>query len=292
VKPTRAGATHPVTQLGATEQESNAKWDSLPGVTSVNQVRALKPGATALLTGTDEARREQVVLAFQRYGRGKALALPIQDSWNWQMDVKMAVEDMTHENFWRQMLRWLVDGVPGPVELTMTPDRVEPNERVTLTANVADSTFVEVNNAHVTGHVTAPSGKVIDVPMQWTGDRNGEYRASFEAEEEGVHKATVEATREAHAIGDTAGYVRAAPDDGEYFDAAMRTPLLRRIADETGGRFYTRENVSSLAEDLKYSGRGVTVVEERELWDMPIVLVLLVGCVLGEWSFRRARGLA
>jgi hypothetical protein len=261
-------------------------------VTSVNRVSALKPGATALLTSTDETRREQVVLAYQRYGRGKALALPIQDSWSWQMDAKITVEDMTHENLWRQMMRWLVDGVPGPVELTMAPDRVEPNERVTLTATVADSTFVEVNNAHVVGHVTSPSGKVIDVPMQWTGDRNGEYRATFEAQEEGVHKASVEARREGGAMGESSGYVRAAPDDSEYFDAAMRTPLLRRIADETGGRFYTRDTVGSLAEDLKYSGRGVTVVEERELWDMPIVLVLLVGTVLGEWSYRRARGLA
>ena len=40
-----------------------------------------------LLTGaTDDRAQEQVVLAFQRYGRGKALAFPIQDSWIWQMD--------------------------------------------------------------------------------------------------------------------------------------------------------------------------------------------------------------
>ena len=31
------------------------------------------------------------------------------------------------------------------------------------------------------------------------------------------------------------------------------------------------------------SGRGVTVVEERDLWDMPAVLILLVGLLAGEW---------
>ena len=40
------------------------------------------------------------------------------------------------------------------------------------------------------------------------------------------------------------------------------------------------------------SGAGVTVVEERDLWDMPALLVLLVGLVLGEWGYRRLRGLA
>ena len=49
-------------------------------------VRRVKPGATPLLTATDDDRQEQVVLAYQRYGRGKAVAFPIQDSWIWKMD--------------------------------------------------------------------------------------------------------------------------------------------------------------------------------------------------------------
>jgi uncharacterized membrane protein len=292
VRPTRVGASHPVTQVGATEQQSSDKWKDLPPVTSVNRVREIKPGATVLLSGADESGRDHPVLAFQRYGRGKALVLPIQDSWTWQMHVKIAVDDMTHENLWRQMVRWLVDGVPGPVEMTLAPERVEAGEQATVTAVVADSTFVEVNNARVTAHVTAPSGKVTDVPLQWTGDRNGEYRATLSPDEDGVYQTRVEATRDDKPIGEDAGYMRVAPDDSEYFDAAMRAPLLKRIAGETGGRFYTRDTIASLPEDLKYTGRGVTVVEERELWDMPALLVLLVALVLGEWSYRRARGLA
>jgi hypothetical protein len=81
--------------------------------------------------------------------------------------------------------------------------------------------------------------------------------------------------------------VRTAPDDAEYFDAAMRAPLLKRIAQETGGRFYPADGASSLPEDLKYSGRGVTAVEERELWHMPILLLSLVTVLCAEWGLRR-----
>ncbi len=35
--------------------------------------------------------------------------------------------------------------------------------------------------------------------------------------------------------------------------------------------------VAGLAEDVSYAGRGVTSVEERELWNMPIILIMLVG---------------
>jgi hypothetical protein len=35
----------------------------------------------------------------------------------------------------------------------------------------------------------------------------------------------------------------------------------------------------------------VTVVEERDLWDMPAILLLLIALTGGEWAYRRARGL-
>ena len=290
VKPTRAGEAHGVTQIASTEAASAARWKELPVLTSVNGITAVKPGATVLLSGTD-GRREQVVLASQRYGRGKALAFSVQDSWHWQMDLKMSLEDQTHENFWRQLLRWLVDGVPGPVEVHTVTDRVEPGEQVTLTADVVDPTFVEVNDARVVAKVTGPKGAVTEVPMQWTGERNGQYRATVPTSAAGLYSAQVEASRAGKTLGTGKTDIRAASSDAEYFDATMHAPRLQRIADETGGRFYTPDTIAGLPEDLRYTGRGVTTVEERELWHMPIVLFLFLGLLSAEWSYRRAVGL-
>ena len=287
VHPTRAGEAHAVTQLGDTEQASADRWKTMPSLTTVNLIESLKPGATALLSGTDERRRERVVLAYQRYGRGKAIAFPVQDSWLWQMHASMRLEDQTHENFWRQMLRWLVDGVPDVVETRPLTDRVEAGQPVTLTADVVDQRFVELNDATVVAHVTSPSGKVSAIPLQWTGERNGEYQAVMPTSENGWYETKVEATRDGKPVGTGVAHVRTAPDDAEYFDAAMHAPLLKRIAQDTGGRFYTAANVTSLPEDLKYSGRGVTAVEERELWHMPVLLLSLVVVLCAEWALRR-----
>ena len=50
--------------------------------------------------------------------------------------------------------------------------------------------------------------------------------------------------------------------------------------------------MAGLPEDLQYTGRGVTTIEERELWHMPIVLLALL-CLMGaEWALRRRAGLA
>jgi uncharacterized membrane protein len=292
VKPTRAGEAHGVTQIAGTEAASTARWADMPVLTSVNAIREVKPGATVLLNGTDERRRDQVVLASQRYGRGKTLAFPVQDSWHWQMDVKMTVEDQTHENYWRQLLRWLVDSVPNTVEVHTTTERVEPGEPVTLVADVVDPAYVEVNDARVIAKVSGPKGTPLEVPMQWTGERNGEYRATFQAADQGLYVAHVEATRAGKSLGTGGTEVRATPSDAEYFDATMHAPRLKRIAEETGGRFYTPETIAGMPEDLRYTGRGVTTVEERELWHMPIVLFVLLGLISAEWAYRRAVGMA
>ena len=287
VHPTRAGEAHAVTQLGDTEEASADRWKTMPPLTAVNLIDTIKPGATVLLSGQDDRKHDRVVLAYQRYGRGKSIAFPVQDSWLWQMHATIRVEDQTHENFWRQLLRWLVDGVPDVVETRPLTDRVEAGQPVTLTADVVDPRFVELNDANVVAHVTSPSGKVSAVPLQWTGERNGQYRATMPTSETGWYEAKVEATRDGKSVGTGMTHVRTAPDDSEYFDAAMHAPLLKRIAQETGGRFYAADAMSALPEDMKYSGRGVTAVEERELWHMPILLLSLMTVLCAEWGLRR-----
>src|ERR1043166_5959911 len=104
VSATPAGRVHAALQLGPTE-EAATRWDSLPPLTSVNRLGALKPGATALLVGrpTGSGQPQVPVLATQRFGRGTAAVLGVQDTWLWQMDASIPVEDQTHQTLWRPL---------------------------------------------------------------------------------------------------------------------------------------------------------------------------------------------
>lgn len=291
VRPTRAGSTHPAVQIAATEQASAARWETLPALTSINRITAVKPGATALLTGAG-TNGEQVVLAYQRYGRGSAFAMPIQDSWLWQMHADVPLEDMTHERLWRQLLRWLVQDVPDQVVASAAPDQVSPREAFTISAEVDDSSFTRVNDANVVATVTAPDGTITEVPLEWVLARDGEYRGRFTPQQPGLHDIRIAARRGNNSLGEDRIWVNSAESNAEYFNAHLHADLLKRVADETGGRYYTPATVKSLAEDISYTGRGDTVTERKDLWDMPIVFLLLVSLIGFEWVFRRARGLA
>jgi len=230
-----------------------------------------------------------VLLAHHRYGRGKVIVFPVNDSWKWQM--RRPLEDQSHERFWRQMLRWLVDGAREPVDAAAAVDLVEPGERVNIRALVNDSSFLGVNGAEVTATSTAPDGTVTAVPLEWTVDTDGEYQGTFAPASEGLHKVEVAAGRGGESLGVGTAHIRAAPSDREFFDAGMKAGLLRRVAEETGGRFYTAETLGTLPEDVEVKGAGVTLTEERELWDMPAVFLGLLALLAAEWAYRRAREL-
>ena len=68
--------------------------------------------------------------------------------------------------------------------------------------------------------------------------------------------------------------------------------LLRRLAEQSGGEFFTLDQVGRLPERLG------TLTEERmrsvelPLWHSPVLFALVVGCLSAEWALRKRVGLA
>jgi len=209
----------------------------------------------------------------------------------WQMHASIDVEDQTHEMFWRQLLRWLVSDVPDQVSVETTHERIAPEEEVTLVATIDDESFLRVNNTEVTAFITDPLGEEHTVPMDWTVEEDGEYEGNFIPAEEGRYEIRVSALEDGSLLGTTTSYVDVANQTEEYFGAEMRQALLERIAVETGGSFYTPDNVENLIEDIRYTESGTTVLEEKDLWDMPAIFLLLILLISTEWFYRRYRGL-
>ena len=295
VNVTPLGAAQPVTQLAANEADNETRFRALPPLSSVNSVTRVKPGASVLLEGEPDdgsPGEKRVVLAFQRYGRGRAFAFPVEDSWRWQMHADVAVEDVSHETFWRQMLRQLVSGVGGPVAVTLSSGLVSPRTTVTIRADVADETFIRVNDALVSALVLKPNGESQETALRWTVDKDGEYSGEFRPDERGVYEVRVTARRAGKPLGDDVSHVRVDDVQVEFRGAEMKAELLRRIAAETGGRFYTPQSVGSLSEDLSYSPKTASVVDEKELWDMPAIFLGILMSLSIEWMYRKYRGLA
>lgn len=297
VRPSRSAREHPVARVGTTGSADRIRWDSLPPLTSVNRLGALKPGARPLLTGVpaDGEGEPRVLFAEHRFGRGRTAVFAVQDTWLWQMHAAVPVEDQTHEAFWRQTLRWLVSETPDHVEVRLPAAGAATGDTVDVRLSLADPSYRPINRAEVPATLVSPSGAESTLGLTWTLERDGEYVGAFVAGEPGRWEVRVESS-EAAAEGAPAerrsAFVAVEASRAEDYRAGADLELLRALASESGGGFYDPSTVDRLADDIAYTARGVTLIEEKPLWDLPAALLVILLLAGAEWGVRRRRRMA
>ena len=292
VRLTGYGNDNPVTRIASSEEENRKKWEAAPALVGLNPTGEPKPGATVLAQALVPSTRGQgpVLLAFQRFGRGRAAALTTASTWRWRMESDS--RENFHDRFWRQMLRWLVNEVEDPVSLDTDKPSYSRDEPVVLRAAVRDPSFLELNSAQVSARVKSPSGEISSVPLTWDVNREGQYAGSFKPAEEGIYEVSAEALQGSKSLGTSQASFRVAESTEEFHDAAMNEDLLKRLAADTGGHFYRPGDLATLPEDISYVEKGASQVEEKELWDMPALFLLLAIATCAEWALRKRKGLA
>jgi uncharacterized membrane protein len=291
---TGAGQAHPITRLNEDRGANQKAWNDMPPISVSEVLTNIKPGASVLL----EARRVQgsgtlvaPLLIQQRYGRGQTLALTAADTWRWRM--KMDSKNNAHETFWRQMLRYLVSGTPQQVEIGTEKEVYALDDTISIVADIRDKKFNPVGDAHATARVTKPSGVVVDVPLKFTTLNSvNTYAGEFKADELGQHR--IELIGNSASLGQLNARSNMLVSDlnREYYSAAQNSDLLKRIAAETGGKYYTTGEAQSLLDDLIYRQSPYSERVTKDLWDMPINFMLIIGLLSAEWFLRKREGLA
>jgi len=289
---TSYGYEHPVTRVSIDDAENRKRWDGAPPLVGVNPTAGVKPGTTVLATAVtgEGGGAPPVLLAFQRFGRGRSMALATGSIWRWRMEKEH--RDNFHDTFWRQMLRWLVTDAPDPVVVETGKHSYSLDESVAISMEVSEADFIRLNNARVTAEIKDPSGQTTALPVSWQAGKDGIYSASFRPRQEGIHQASVEAFDGERSVGRASCYFRIAESEEEFHDAGLNADLLRRISEETGGHYYLPGETAYLAEDISYVDNGASQTEEKAIWDMPFLFLLLIGSMCGEWFLRKKWGLS
>ena len=292
IQPTAAGWVHPALLIADSTEKSMARWLTLPALTIVNPIQQIKPGATLLLTGSaSEQDRPYVAMASQRYGRGKVVAFPVQNSWLWQMHHEIELQDQTHQILWRQLLRWLVDSVPQRLSLTLSTDLIHSNGVIKLRSEVLGADFKAHDQAQPRAILTAANGLEQIKPLTRDPALQGVYEADISVTSPGDYRVRVELDEKGEVISSDEAAFRVSNEGSEFYQSEMNETLLRRISSETRGDFFTPDSIDGLLDVLTANQRGSTVPVRYELWDMPLLFLLLVLFLGTEWGYRRWRNL-
>jgi hypothetical protein len=289
VRPTRAGAASAVAQIAATEAASTERWTTLPEVTVVNRLGPIKPGATVLLAAADAARvstrcsPSSVTAAARRSRsrrrtRGSGRCTPHGGRRSDARELLAAAAALGGGRSAR----------PGGDSHHVRPRRARQHRE--LHDHGRRQGVRRAERCLGDGHHHRSRRRGDGRALTWGGEKAGEYAGTFTAAAPGWYEMRVPpraagrrwAPRSPTCAPRRASRSTSTPPCGPGRCAASP----RRPAAATTGR-----RTGTLADDLRYTGRGVTTVEEHDLWHMPIVLLLLVGLLSAEWGYRRAVGL-
>jgi uncharacterized membrane protein len=280
-----AGRDSAICRLVEGREPNVERWKKMPQIADYQEVGDVKPGAVTLLEVAPAGRRPSPLFVIENFGRGRTGVLATGGTWRWRMQQEL--KDMTHETFWQQTLRWLVQETPGQIQASTPRQVLSDDSKVLLRAEVRDKTYQPVSNVRVLGHVVGPDGLSESITLNPQPLEEGVYTAEYTAEKPGSY--LVEISNSADTSRDVVMFRR---EDGvaENFRTTQNKELLQKLSEQTGGNYYSATDAKNLVNEISFSDSGITTHQNLDLWDMPIVLLLAIGLRSGEWLLRRKWG--
>jgi uncharacterized membrane protein len=290
-----AGMDSIITRLVDDPNANAEKWKKLPYLMDYEDPGTPKPGADVLAEMITPEGRKAPLLVTEKFGNGRTAIMATGGSWRWQMSLPLG--DTAHHLFWQQLLRWLVSDTPGRVTATVPSQILLDNGAVTLTADVRDPQYNPAPDAKVEAHILGPSGVSALVEMTPVADSPGQFQAAWSAPATGAYLTEVLAQR---ADPNGGGVKELGRDvltferlDGvvENFHTEQNRELLEQLAAQTGGQYWKPSDLGKLARSIPFSEAGVTMRDTKDLWNLPLVFVVLVLLRFSEWWLRRRWGI-
>lgn len=283
VRPTLYAADSSITRFETEGARNAERWQSLPKIADYQALGKLKPGAIVLL----EAATEQgavPLLVWQRFGQGATYLFGTSTTFRWQMQAEP--EDQRHELFWRQLAHALADGVPERISLTSERSVYDDERQVRMEAQLRNARFEPITAAQVELWVAPERDEAFKVPMQPSDTEPGRFTASFDAPATGLYRVEMTARTPDGESPSATAYVRR--NDGllEHYAIRQDRAVLTRIAEMTGGRYWTLDDLNQLAAAIPYSRAGIVERQTLDLWNLPIVFLALLALLAAEWLLR------
>ncbi len=294
VKLTDAGLRHPV--FGPLFEAVK----DFPALQGANSATGVAGNAQVLMEAIADGQARPLVVVKQQ-GAGRVAVVLSDTLWRWRVASPGWTGQLSaYDTFWGQMLDWLApdqEGLlgGGRLELTQAQAFYRQGETVAVMAEWIGKGPAPF--ALPAMSVKTPAGTtrpLVTKPAVWRnpdGRRVTGFRAEVDAEITGIHEV------EAHASwqgGETRATTRiaVATSPEERRGEAPDSDLLREIARQSGGGYFTRTESEKWIQALPRAQRQSQREVVSDIWNHPLAVLLLFGCLCAEWWLRRHRGLA
>jgi len=285
LRPTEAGRDNPIFDLGSAGTLDEL-LEKLPALDQASATLGEKPLAVVLANAAQQDG--PVLVAYQRYGQGKALSLNASGLWRWAFrETGQDESEVAYRRFWISLLQWLLSGsqfLPGS-DVALTSARryytsEQPMQFLISTRNLDPGAY------HPSLMITG-GGKSVEVEPRARGE-------SFVAEAGPFAPGTYHVALKNN-VGkppELSQSVEVVSASVEKRELSADPSLMRKLADVSGGAVVGAKDIARLPEIVRrWESARQLAHRQQPVWDHWWVLAGMLVLLGAEWWLRRREGL-
>ena len=285
-------ALSPITTLFDEPEANQRVWSRVRPLGRLPVLTGPKPSANVLLELPSQNTSEPPypLVSWHPYGKGKAMFVASDRLWR----LRLEVGDAHHAKFWGQSIQFLAMsrllGQNKRISLQTERKRYNPGEPVRVYANVLSETYQPVVKESHTVLIKRPGYEDDVQQLKLVPDPQtpGLYFGTIPAGDEGeyvlgpqAHEAEFSSMVE----------FNVAQDSLEDRDTSAKPELASAIAEASGGQVVAPVDLPGFIDGLPSQPMSRVISREIELWDTPLLYLLLVLFAGLEWYLRRRESL-
>ena len=287
---TEEGKLHPVTRLVENLEDNLKIWSDLPPFLGTVSLGAPIKDAT-VLAGFKNPNYPNLFspgITVRNYGRGKMMITTVTPFWRWDFLLwGIGKDHQFYQTFWSNTVRWLVVREDLDLLNVFTDKKIyQGGEKVTFRAKIFDLNYQKVKDASVVLNVK-PDSSSDTVVANLVPNESGDYLATIGALPPDHYTFRGDISRDGERIGTKTGEFLVEAYTLEDSDLKTSFDLLKKVAEVSGGKYYDKEQIGNLVNDLKLTEKEEQRTKEIQLWNSPLLLALFVLCLSIEWAIRK-----
>lgn len=329
---TPSGRGHQVMNQSFSSAENEEIWNDLPTFAWRYPINGIKPGSEVLayakkvsqaddyafakdvaaeaqndpqaavkkLAELKSIQEKNALIVAQGQGRGRVLMLNTDQTWR----LRYRVGDTRHHKFWGQVLRWgageKLRAGNTYVRLGTNQLRYSPDESIKVFARLVDMSYNPIDGVEPEVILKKGQADIAAITLKPREDSNGFFEGEFPAiDNPGVYTLFLRCPSAEKMLGSafpknlqTKFVVVTSKRPAEFVNITSSTVLPARMAMLSGGKVYSANEFVGMSDDF---GEGNKVLHDRSevnLWDNPLIFLIIIALLTYEWILRKKIGIA
>jgi hypothetical protein len=289
---TPEGRGDPVFEFHPDPIRNRSILTSLPGMYWSFPVTRARPGATVLARHGDPRMSNQygrnVLLASQLYGPGRTTFIGFDSTFRWRY-----LSEDYFDGFWARLVdrvgRNKALGGRFPFQVNLDKGVYRVGDRVSVGVRYTDAAAV-AEAAELTAELEISGQPPEPLRFEKVPDDPGLLTAAFQAQQAGAYSLRIVPVATADlgsGVRVSTTTFRVEPPRREIDEPSLNRPLLTELARLTSGRVFDFAEVRRLDDAISMREVTRTLETRDELWDAPLLFMIIITSLTIEWVLRK-----